>query len=705
LQNSIDSQVASRPLTSRWLPFFEWILFALLAAHMGLHSLPKAWRTLNTDFPNYYLTASLVREHSDTSRVYEWTWLQRQKDHRNIDQRVVGMVPITPFSTLIVSPLTALPALAAKHYWLIVNLGLLFATAFLLRTLTNLPWRRIGLVAALSFPLRINFLFGQYYVLLLFLLTLSCWLYIRQRQFLAGVAVGLAAGLKIFPIVYLLYFLRKKDLKAVAGGVLGALGSAAVSVVVFGWQLNRTYLQQVMPAVLRGEGLDPYNLQAASVASLLHRLFIFEPQLNPHPAWNAPWLFAVLHPLFQMAVVAPALLLAAPNETSPQRVRLEWAALLLASLAISTSPSSYLFTLLILPACLLLESIQHESRIWTAILLPLYAITGYLSGNNDRGEGWAALFAVPRLYAILLLCAFAYALLIKQQPRRRMRVNQPAWAAALAAVLIFNIASNLRHQQGLYVDYQHRIAAEKDTMMTVSPAVQNDSTLFIALLHDGYHSAIQRLGQTQFSVSSHDDQLAITASNSESWVEQTGKNQSTLVSSKPGRETIQQSESPVASHDGRWLAFLREDHGKAHLWLRTLDSPSQADTPITPPTLNVLETSFLPNGDLVLAADSESQPSLYVADQAGHIRPLGINHARYPSVSPDGRWLAYSELQNGNWNLRLHSLDNGQTRKLTDAACNAIQPAWAADSQTLLYASDWGRGLWFTALSQQRISR
>ena len=516
MENSIDSQVDSAPATSRWLPLFEWFLFALLAAHMGLHSLPKAWRTLNTDFPNYYLTARLVREHSDTSRIYEWIWFERQKDHRSIDQRVVGMVPITPFSTLIVYPLTAMPALAAKHYWLIVNLGLLFSTAFLLRNLTHLPWRRIALVAALSFPLRINFLFGQYYVLLLFLLTLSCWLYLRQRRFLAGITVGLAAGLKIFPIVYLLYFLRKRDLKAVTGGVLGALGTAAVSVVVFGWQLNLTYLQQVMPAVLRGEGLDPYNLQAASLGSLFHRLFIFEPQLNPHPAWNAPWLFAVLHSLSQMAVLAPALLLAAPNETSPQRVRLEWAALLLASLAISTSPSSYLFTLLILPACFLLESIQYESRIWTAILLPLYAMAGYLSGHNDRGEGWAALFAVPRLYAVLLLCAFAYALLIKQQSREAMRLDRPAWAAVLAAVLVFNIASNLRHQQNLYVDYQYRIAVEKNTMMASNPAVKNNSTLFIALLHDGYHSATQHLGRTQFSDSSPDDRLALTASNNES---------------------------------------------------------------------------------------------------------------------------------------------------------------------------------------------
>ena len=70
-----------------------------MLTYFGLHSLPAGWKTLNTDFSNYYLTARLAREKTVTSRVYEWIWLQRQKDHRDIDQRIISFVPITPFST------------------------------------------------------------------------------------------------------------------------------------------------------------------------------------------------------------------------------------------------------------------------------------------------------------------------------------------------------------------------------------------------------------------------------------------------------------------------------------------------------------------------------------------------------------------------------------------------------------------------------
>jgi hypothetical protein len=194
---NVDRKVELR----RWLRLIEWILLALLVAHFCVRALPRAWRTLNTDFPNYYLTARLAQEHYDSSRVYEWIWLQRQKDHRDIDQRIVGMVPITPFSTLLVYPFTSMTPLAVKRWWLVVNIGLLFAGLFFLQDVTQLPWSRIALVAALSVPLRVNFLYGQYYVLLLFLLALACWLYARRRRFSAGLVIGGSVALTLLVAV------------------------------------------------------------------------------------------------------------------------------------------------------------------------------------------------------------------------------------------------------------------------------------------------------------------------------------------------------------------------------------------------------------------------------------------------------------------------------------------------------------------------
>src|SRR3984957_8167456 len=585
----------------RLLRIAEWVLLSLLLVEFGARSLPNAWRTLNTDFPNYYLTARLIHEHVDASRVYEWIWIERQKDHREIDQRVVGMVPITAFSTLAVYPIASMPPLEAKHVWIVFNFALLLATLWLLRDLTGLPLRQIALIAALSYPLRVNFMFGQYYVLLLFLLALACFLYSRQRSFASGIAIGFAAGLKVFPAIFLLYFLRKRDFRAFTGGVVAGSLSDLISICTFGWQLHRVYLSQVLPAVLRGEGLDPYNLHAASLSTLLHRLFVFEPQLNPHPAMDAAWMFALLHPLLQMAVVAPALLQAIPRESSRRRICLEWAAILLASLAISTSASSYLFTVLILPACLVLASLaERRSHILAGVFLILNIAAGRLGGTDAASGGWSALLAVPRLYAVLSLCCIAlWALwLLKCEcaisPPRFDRI---AWPVALASLMVLSMVANLRHQRGLYDDYRWRTPAVANANLVAHPAVQGDALLFVALMSDGYRSGIQSASATVLSPSSAADRLSLAGANDEEWVEEAGRDSTLLAVSgatKARGGSIPDAESPVLSSDGTRLAYLREDHGRGRIWIHSLRDPGKADEPVTPAGLNVLEMSFLP---------------------------------------------------------------------------------------------------------------
>jgi hypothetical protein len=299
---------------------------------------------------------------------------------------------------------------------------------------------------------------------------------------------------------------------------------------------------------------------------------------------------------------------------------------------------------------------------------------------------------------------FSYLVLLRLNPHKELKRDRSWWIFALLALLILSVATNLRHQQGLYVDYKWRITEPAETLMAAHPAIQNDAMPFIALLSDGYHSAVARGDTVRFSDTSDEDQLAITAISGERWVEQTGK-ESTVRSTLAGRSDIRHAESPIASSDGRWLAFLREDHGRARISVRALDQRDNSDKLITPPELNVLEMSFLPDGTLVFAANFAGRPSLFITNQEGSIRSLEIDNARYPSVSPDGYWLAYSQLQNGNWNLWLRNLSNGQTDRLTHADCNDTEPIWTKVSRTLVYASDCGRGLWLSAICRRRILR
>ena len=193
---------------------------------------------------------------------------------------------------LLLTPLAPLPA---KRVWILLNLTFLAAALCILRRLTELRWRHILLIAGLCFlPLRTNFMLGQYYVLILLLICLAYFAAFRGHRFTAGTLLATAAWFKVFPAVFVLLFVRKRDWRAVSGMIAGALALAAVSVLIFGLDMHRIWLYEVLPRAFRGDMVAPYDLQWSSFSSLWHRLFLFEPELNPAPHFRVrlrftPW--------------------------------------------------------------------------------------------------------------------------------------------------------------------------------------------------------------------------------------------------------------------------------------------------------------------------------------------------------------------------------------------------------------------------------
>jgi hypothetical protein len=694
---------------ARLIRIGEWLLVLAAFAYIGGRALPRSWSHLNTDFPNYYLTARLLREGSHTNRMYEWIWLQRQKDRIGIsasDQPLVGFVPDTPFSALLVWPLTSWSPLAAKRVWILINLALLGLVAVSLRSMTQLPWRRLALLIGLCYPLLRNFEYGQYYIVVLALITLALWCYLKNRYYAAGILMGFAAGLKIFPVFFGLYFVRKRNLPAVIGLALGVALSVMASLLAFGLELHRIYLEQILPWALRGEALDPYNLVASSLSSLLHKLFLFEPGWNPQPLIHAPAAFAVLHPLLQLAVLSPAIFLIKPASRQPDRLKLEWSSFLIALLAISTLPSSYHFTLLLLPVALLAATFlrQKEYR-RLALLLLLYLAICFPAWSHGVDDGWWALLAVPRLYFMLLLCLLSYVALASEAGEAAEKpMERWAWAGVLCVALAVQIVSTLHHQRGIY-NYDQRITTPSEVFLAADPTALGDHVSFVAMLLDGYHVGTPGPSQTSFN-SSTPDQLSITSLGEDTWVEEATR-QSRIVRTSanlPARVEANDAGVPVVAPDGRWLAYLRFTKGAGGIWLRSLSQTGIADSLLTPPRFDVEEMTFLPDGSLIFSAtENDGHPALYRVSRKGEIQKFDSAEIRYPSASPDGSWLAYSQLDGGVYHLWLRDLRDGTTHQITSAQCNSISPAWQADSKTLVYASDCGRALWFTALYRQRV--
>jgi hypothetical protein len=358
---------------------------------------------------------------------------------------------------------------------------------------------------------------------------------------------------------------------------------------------------------------------------------------------------------------------------------------------------------ILLPIAILCGYLLRRRRyLPLAAVVLLYLAVGYPGWNMNSVDGWQALIRVPRLYALVLLTLVSIVLI--KRPAGVLQTRGQRWClAGIAALLLFNIASGLHHQRRLFDDYAYRLSEPEDDLIAAQPVASHGTIHYIALMFDGYRARTldgAALYKDELPGSSPDDQLSLDAGDDATWTETTTPGSELRSSIAPA---LVDAESPAISFDGKMLAYLRTVRGRKQLFLH---APGELDRQLTPfyASMNVAEAAFLPDGSLIVsAAENGAAVQLYRVSASGHIDPIGAGEARYPAVSRDGHWLAFSGFAHGNWNLYLRDLQTGATRRLTDAPCNQIQPSWEADSKTLLYATDCGRALWFTAIARRQF--
>jgi len=702
----------SDPGQSPLLLWAERLALAALVLYFLLHPLPRAWKSLITDFPNYYLAATLAHQGFDTSRMYEWEWIEREKDHRDIPVRVIGLVPLTPFSTLFVWPLTGLDSLTAKRVWILAMLALLFPLSWMLRRMTHLSYQRIALLFALSVPFHRNIEYGQFYVVLLLMIVAACWSYLRGWHTLSGALIAVAAASKIFPVLLFVFFIRRRAWRALAAGALTGAATIALTVSVYGLNVHRTYFREILPAAMRGEAMPPY-VTSASISGILHFLFLSEPAWNPRPWHNSVAAFSILFPIVSMILLAPAILFIRRNDNSPHRILLEWSALLTAALTVSTFPASYNFVLMAFPACvlsaLLLEKKQYA---WLATLLIVYVGIGigWPFPTPAQIGGLAIFIYTPRLPLLVALLAAIYAMLRAKgaAAARSGDWTSFAWAAVMIVIVAAGIHSAWVRENGVRKEFAYRLPIDQKDFLNSHPQLEANELRRISFRFDGYHlvttNAIGYAEDPQAGSSA--DDLTYAGGRGRLLVERAMTPESVVVDpANPTQPVVRNAQSPMLSADGDTLAYLRGDHGRMRLMTHEFsDRAGQKDRPLTSPALNVYEASFLSNSKYAFAAsDGSRPPQVFLTDATHNNAPIGLGISRYPALSPDGVWLAFSHMEGGVWNLWIRNQRTGALQRIGDVPCNEIQPSWLKDSKTVLYSTDCGRNLWFTAIAERQV--
>jgi hypothetical protein len=533
---------------------------------------------------------------------------------------------------------------------------------------------------------------------ILFLMCLAYFAFVRGHHATAGALLATGAWLKIFPALFLILFLRKRQWRAALGLIVAGLALAGVSVIIFGVDVHRVWFFEVLPRAFRGDMIDPFDLQWSSFSALWHRLFLFQPELNPAPVLRSPLVYALLQVLTSTALLF-AFLFLTDDSSDGQTTAWEWAAFIPLLLLLSSMPGSYHYVILIFTVIVTTDLLIRTRR-WrmALLLLTLYAVAcAPLPGGG--------LFFLRRLLATLAL----YMVILWNTPTAaEPRTRKILWAVA-ALVFVTLLTVSLRTLKNRDEDFLSHVSNIKDGYASFNPVATSRGIASIQMANKGYRAIVASDGgETPISVAG--DILSIAASTRSRYIYfemvDRGSHVLRFASEEIGQpdavsEYVTEGQQPAVSYDGRWLAFLREDHGQTTIW-RSHDGSEPQNLKGTPGETDVLEMTITNDGDIIAATGNAASPHLSLlratTGEEKSLHEIG-GAVRYPAVSPDSARLAFSRRESGSWHLFVRDLSTGTERRLTTGACNANSAAWE-DSRTLLYATDCGRGYGLGAIAR-----
>ncbi len=657
------------------------VLVTLASVCLLATSFRRGWTQVETDFPNYYTAAVLTAHRQPLENFYNWTWFQRQMNYTGTERQLGGYIPHTPLTMLPLIPFSGLPQQRAKQVWLSAGLLWLCGTIWILARLSGLRLLDVAALALLCYgALAENFLLGQYYLFLLFLLACAAWCLLRGRDVAGGALLGLIFALKLYTAPFALYFLARRQWRAL-GGMLGAVAALTLfAVAIFGFDGVWYFATAVMPRGIDGSSNNPYHPYWGTLTALLRLTLVRDVELNPHPAIVAPAAFYFLRDLYTLGILALALL------AMPRDGKRAFAWFVVVLFAISANTAEYHFVLLLVPAALLLRGASAK---WAAGWLALYTLVAIPLFPWD-----ASLF--PKAWLLIVLFVYTGWRELSGLRRRHAMATLAIVAAISVAVSAMDAWRRMRTYQREPPQTAAHDVAPRGGNFASAPAIRDGALIYEAIAEARYllrmpgrdlafdgealHPSLARSGPVYFEL--------VSAGHSRICAYDLASGR---LETAVGPE-LDPSE-PAVSPDGSRLAFV--SHGALFVQQGEVISSRLISNP-----------AFFPDGAQIVFADGlpgrRSIHAVWLADRA--VRTLVEGGDVFePAVSPDGRFLAYTAAETGARQIWVRNLASGSQRKLTEGACNNDTPAWEPDSRSLVFSSDCGRGMGLPALYRKRL--
>ena len=162
---------------------------------------------------------------------------------------------------------------------------------------------------------------------------------------------------------------------------------------------------------------------------------------------------------------------------------------------------------------------------------------------------------------------------------------------------------------------------------------------------------------------------------------------------------------PSWTADGRYVSFVSVHGGRASLWRRRADGVGAAEELVANLGRSIQETRWSQDGKwLLLSLNGPPSQDLFVMQLGVDSVPRPLLAEPYdealPSLSPDGRWLAYVSTETGEPQVFVRPFPAVQDGKWQISTIGGDAPVWSRDSRQLVFRSADQRDIYSVDMSR-----
>jgi Glycosyltransferase family 87 len=274
------------------------------------------------DYKDYLAAARAVTQHGDIYGSFI----------NHVQPIPVQGFDYPPVVAWLLQPLAALPSTVAATTWLLVLLACTVAgTAIIAFELLPRTWPRLELTAVFAMlyaPVTYNMWHGQMSAVVYLFLALALRSWLRGNQVSLGMFIGIAALIKIAPVLLIVLLVRRRWWAACASLAVTLAVGVGGGVLTLGAGTLREYVTQVLPVLGKQNGWI-YNQSATGAIGRLagHSVLAFQPS-SPE--------ITVLTVVIALAAVATVAWLVRPGDVSREVRGVQFGLAILAMLLAGT---------------------------------------------------------------------------------------------------------------------------------------------------------------------------------------------------------------------------------------------------------------------------------------------------------------------------------------------------------------------------------